>query len=71
MFVRWLVCLVLLIGCGHKFDPLEAREIRASAVVVGAPAPEATLVTPSGNKVALSELLKPGKTIVVFYRGFY
>ena len=68
--VRWLLILLLAVGCKHKFDPVEARDIRASALAVGAPAPEAQLVSSSGSKVALSELLR-GKAIVVFYRGFY
>jgi hypothetical protein len=68
--VRWLVILVLLFGCGHKFDPLEARDIRATAAGVGSPAPDAQVVLPSGSKVQLATLLRP-KTVVVFYRGFY
>lgn len=68
--MRWLVILALLIGCKHTFDPIEARDIRGTAVVVGAPAPEAHVVLPSGSKIALADLLHD-KTIVVFYRGFY
>jgi len=68
--VRWLVIVVMLLGCGHTFDPLEARDIRASAVALGAPAPDAQVVLPSGTKVALAGLLR-SKTVVVFYRGFY
>jgi hypothetical protein len=64
--------VALLIGCAHKFDPIEARDIRASAIVVGSAAPEAQLVRPSGSKVALSELTRDNtKTVVVFYRGFF
>lgn len=70
--VRWLLIVVLVLGCKHKFDPVEARDIRASALAIGAPAPDAQLVSTSGRKVALSELMRGhAKTVVVFYRGFY
>ncbi len=68
--MRLLVILVLLFGCKHEFDPLEARDVRATAIAVGAPAPDAQVVLPSGTKVALATLLR-SKTVVVFYRGFY
>lgn len=68
--MRWLVIVVLLMSCGHTFDPLEARDIRASAVAIGAPAPDAQVTLPSGTKVALGGLLRP-RTVLVFYRGFY
>ncbi len=70
--MRWLLILVLVLGCAHKFDPVEASDIRASALAVGTPAPDAQLVRSSGSKVALSELMRGhARTVVVFYRGFY
>ncbi len=68
--MRLLVILVLLFGCKHKFDPIEARDIRATAVSVGATAPDAQVVVPSGTTVQLSTLMR-SRTVVVFYRGFY
>lgn len=71
--MRWLVVAVLVLAsCKHKFDPIEARDIRASAIAVGARAPDAQLASSSGSRVALAELVRGNaKTIVVFYRGFY
>jgi len=67
-----VLAIAMLVGCKHPFDPLEARDLRASAVAIGAPAPDATVVLPSGTSIALSELLRGNaKTVVVFYRGFY
>ncbi|MEO8700793.1 MAG: hypothetical protein ABI867_12160 [Kofleriaceae bacterium] len=69
--MRWLV-LVMLLGCGHAFRPVEAQHLDAHAVAVGRPAPATTLTTASGGKRALADVLRDhDKTIVVFYRGFY
>ena len=70
--MRWLLVVVLVLGCKHKFDPIEARDIRGTAVAVGAPAPDALVVSSSGGKLSLTQLTRDNaKTVVVFYRGFY
>jgi hypothetical protein len=69
---RWLVIAVLVLGCKHEFDPVEAREVRSRAIAVGVRAPEAELQSASGTPVALSSLLRGNaKTVLVFYRGFF
>ncbi|MBA2540915.1 MAG: hypothetical protein H0V17_14845 [Deltaproteobacteria bacterium] len=71
--MRWLVVAVfVLASCKHKFDPIEARDIRATAIAVGARAPDAQLASTSGSRVALAEVLRGNaKTVLVFFRGFY
>lgn len=67
-----LVLAAAAAGCGHKFVPEETAHIEAHGPAVGGLAPDATLVTASGTKVALADVLAAQpRTIVVWYRGFY
>jgi hypothetical protein len=61
------------LGCSHRSTPAEvAPQAQASAVAVGAAAPEAQLVGTTGDKVALADRLHGhAQTVVVFYRGFW
>ena len=64
-------------GCSHRSSPAEVAaqtpaQAEASAIAVGARAPEAQLVGTTGAKVALAELVhQHAQTVVVFYRGFW
>lgn len=77
MTTRGLVLSLALIvtpglGCSHKPSPAEVAQAQASAVAVGATAPEAQLVGTAGEKVALADRLhQHAQTVVVFYRGFW
>lgn len=69
--MRWLLAVVA-IGCAHTFVPEEAAHVERHAPAASAKAPSATLVTPSGSTVTLADLTRThGKTIVVWYRGFF
>jgi hypothetical protein len=70
--VRLVVPLVFAMACGHRFDPQVAAQLDASAVAVGATAPDATVTRASGNTTTLAAAFaaRP-QTIVVFYRGFF
>lgn len=65
--------LVPASGCSHRSSPAEvAPQAEASAIAVGARAPEAQLVGTAGAKVALADLVhQHAQTVVVFYRGFW
>jgi uncharacterized protein YcfL len=69
--------LVLAPGCSHRSSPAEVAsqspaQAEASAIAVGARAPEAQLVGTTGAKVALADLVhQHAQTVVVFYRGFW
>lgn len=66
-----VVALAVLFGCGQRAAPDQAR-VQASAVAVGARAPDAQLTEVSGTKVALADVLgRHAQTVVVFYRGFW
>lgn len=63
------------LGCSHRSSPTEVGSqspAQASAVAVGATAPEAAVVGVTGDKVALADRLhQHAQTVVVFYRGFW
>jgi len=68
------VVLALASGCSHRASPAELAQAQAeaSAIAVGAQAPEAQLVGTTGAKVALADLVhQHAQTVVVFYRGFW
>ena len=68
------VVLVPASGCSHRSSPTEVAQApaEASAIAVGARAPEAQLVGTTGAKVALADLVhQHAQTVVVFYRGFW
>ena len=59
-------------GCGHDYDPVVASHLQATAVAVGAPAPDGELASASGQPVRMAAALHGhAQTIVVFYRGFF
>jgi hypothetical protein len=68
-----VVTLTSGLGCSHGSSPAEvAAQANASAIAVGARAPEAQLVGTTGAKVALADLVhQHAQTVVVFYRGFW
>ena len=68
-----VLAITVALGCGgKKFDPSEAAHVEASAIVVGAPAPDAKLTSASATQVALADVFRAhSKTVVVFYRGFF
>ena len=69
--------LVPASGCSHRSSPAEvgaqaSAQVEASAIAVGARAPDAQLVGTTGAKVALADLVhQHAQTVVVFYRGFW
>jgi hypothetical protein len=66
--------LVSAPGCSHRSSPAEVvqAQAEASAIAVGAQAPEAQLVGTAGAKVALADRVhQHAQTVVVFYRGFW
>jgi uncharacterized protein YcfL len=67
--------LVSAAGCSHRSSPAEVGSqspAEASAIAVGARAPEAQLVGTTGAKVALADRVhQHAQTVVVFYRGFW
>jgi len=66
------ILLVLVIGCRHPFDPVEAAHVQSTALAVGASAPSIQLTSTSNATVALADIVRGhSQTIVVFYRGFY
>ena len=67
-----LALLVLVVACGHRFDPQQAATLEASVVAVGAAAPDAPVTGPSGGGTTLAVAMGGHpQTIVVFYRGFF
>ncbi|HEX3480806.1 MAG TPA: hypothetical protein VHT91_37580 [Kofleriaceae bacterium] len=61
-------------GCSHRSSPTDVAQVQAeaSAIAVGAQAPEAQLVGTTGGKVALADRVhQHAQTVVVFYRGFW
>jgi hypothetical protein len=67
-----LLSLAFALGCSHPSPPAEVAQPPASAVAVGAAAPEAKLVGTAGEPLALADLLHHhAQTVVVFYRGFW
>jgi len=65
------LALAFTIGC-HRFDPKQAAQLEASAVPVGAAAPDAAVTRPSGERITLAQAMAgQTQTIVVFYRGFF
>ena len=66
--------LVSAAGCSHPSSPAEVAQAQAeaSAIAVGARAPDAQLVGTTGAKVALADRVhQHAQTVVVFYRGFW
>ena len=69
--MRAIVFCLLLAACGgsHQSSPPPGGDV---ALAVGASAPVVQLTRPSGQKVALADVLsKHDKTVIVFYRGFF
>jgi hypothetical protein len=76
--LRAAALALLLVACNsHKAKveptPTGSQTASASGVpAVGAKAPDATVVKPSGEKLALADYFgSHDKTVLVFYRGFY
>ena len=64
------IVLSLLLACGGSHQSAPASP--DVALAVGASAPAVQLTRPSGQKVALADVLgKHDKTVIVFYRGFF
>ena len=58
------------LGC-HGPRTAEWAAVAAGARQVGAAAPDAPLVTPSGRPTTMAAELDHRQTVVVFYYGFY
>jgi len=70
-----VVALALVFGCARKDSPVATAQQPspvAPVVDVGAKAPDGQLTRPSGEKIALADVVHAhGQTVVVFYRGFW
>jgi uncharacterized protein YcfL len=65
-----LVSLLVGVGCGRGAAPPQVHD--QAAAVVGARAPDGQLTRASGDKVAMTDVLRQhAQTVVVFYRGFW
>jgi peroxiredoxin len=59
----------LLAGFAAAAERLDAVDFAARAPKIGEPAPEFTLPDQRGEQVSLSELVREGPVVLIFYRG--
>jgi uncharacterized protein YcfL len=76
MRTRELVfALALVLGCGQGAAPVAPAATTSAppaAVAAGAKAPDGQLTRPTGEKIALADVVHAhAQTVVVFYRGFW